>query len=239
MKTYREKIDKKFKQNIAVAHVKLEGDQCCRYQECNLGSLVADSLVHHMVLKRVQMNRLEEWTDYPIALVNGGGVRQSIFPGSVSLKSPYEVLPFKNDIYGVKMNGRVLLKALEHSVKDFNYTKLNGRFLQFSGLRLVYDLRKENNNRVVLAEVRCGNCSVPTFEPLSPNKKYSVIINSYMAGGGDGFKMFKDEELVKENFGDLILDCFIKYIKDRNIVIGNEERLRVLGLRSDWPKPTC
>lgn len=41
---------------------------------------------------------------------------------------------------------------------------------------------------------------MPKYEPLDPEKKYTVVMNSYMVGGGDGFTMIK-EELLKHNTG--------------------------------------
>ena len=46
----------------------------------------------------------------------------------------------------------------------------------------------------------CTECRVPKYEPLDPERTYTVVTNSYMVGGGDGYSMIK-EELLKHNTG--------------------------------------
>lgn len=49
--------------------VTLDGD--CRFRECNLGNLIADSMVH---ARSIQHNNSDGyWTDAAIAFMNGGG----------------------------------------------------------------------------------------------------------------------------------------------------------------------
>lgn len=46
----------------------------------------------------------------------------------------------------------------------------------------------------------CTDCRVPKYEPLDPEKTYTVVMPSYIVGGGDGYAMIK-EELLKHNTG--------------------------------------
>lgn len=41
---------------------------------------------------------------------------------------------------------------------------------------------------------------MPKYEPLDLEKTYTVVMPSYMVGGGDGFTMIK-EEFLKHNTG--------------------------------------
>lgn len=41
---------------------------------------------------------------------------------------------------------------------------------------------------------------MPKYEPLDLEKTYTVVMNSYMVSGGDGFAMVQDE-LLKHNTG--------------------------------------
>lgn len=63
-----------------------------------------------------------------------------------------------------------------------------------------YDLSKPVNQRVVSVSMLCTECRVPKYEPLDPEKTYTVVMSSYMVGGGDGFNMIK-EELLKHYTG--------------------------------------
>ena len=100
-------------------------------------------------------------------------------------------------------------------------------------MRVVYDLTKPPMNRVVKAEVRCTNCTVPDFEPLNDNQLYKIALTSFMAGGGDGYSMFRD------NRTSLILTAFLDseilttYIgKLSPISIGIEGRIRFVNSTS-------
>lgn len=63
-----------------------------------------------------------------------------------------------------------------------------------------YDLSKPVNQRAVSVSMLCTECRVPKYEPLDQEKTYTVVMSSYMVGGGDGFNMIK-EELLKHNTG--------------------------------------
>lgn len=46
----------------------------------------------------------------------------------------------------------------------------------------------------------CTECRVPKYEPLDPEKIYTVVMPSYLVDGGDGFGMIKSG-LLKHNTG--------------------------------------
>ena len=56
------------------------------------------------------------------------------------------------------------------------------------------------NQRVVSLSMLCTKCRVPKYEPLDLEETYTVVMPSYIVGGGDGFTMIKDE-LLKHNTG--------------------------------------
>lgn len=72
---------------------------------------------------------------------------------------------------------------------------------------MVYDLTRKPWNRVVQLDVLCTKCRVPTYEPLEMDKVYKVILPSYLANGGDGFRMIKDELLKHDSGKCLFLSC--------------------------------
>lgn len=55
---------------VGYTKVYLEGERSCRRKECNLGNLIADSMVNARVLEN---KGGEYWTDAAIALIMGGG----------------------------------------------------------------------------------------------------------------------------------------------------------------------
>lgn len=46
----------------------------------------------------------------------------------------------------------------------------------------------------------CTDCRLPKYEPLDPEKIYTVVMPSYIVDGGDGFDMIKNGQL-KHNTG--------------------------------------
>lgn len=55
---------------VGYTKVHLEGERTCRHKECNLGNLIADSMVNARALEN---KGGDYWTDAAIALIMGGG----------------------------------------------------------------------------------------------------------------------------------------------------------------------
>jgi 5'-nucleotidase len=79
--------------------------------------------------------------------------------------------------------------------------KINYSCLLIIGLRVEYDLHKKNGERVVRALARCEECRVPIYEPIDPNKSYNVITTAFLATGGDGFTVLKDNYESQQEMG--------------------------------------
>ena len=71
------------------------------------------------------------------------------------------------------------MAALENGVCQ--YPKLEGRFLQVSGVSFAFDPTKASGQRVDSQYVRVGD------EYLEMDTKYRLVTKSYMAAGKDGF----------------------------------------------------
>ena len=88
----------------------------CRLQECTLGNLVADSF--------------KSVSNSEVAIVNGGGVRNSLKKGSLTRAKIMEVCPFYNNLITKKVSGQCILDALEFGVSK--HPAASGGFLQVS-----------------------------------------------------------------------------------------------------------
>jgi len=149
----------------------------CRARECEMGNTVADAMVARMAAAGVT-----------IAFANGGGLRASLQEGSITLGDVLTVLPFQNKLYTMDLTGAALLAALEHGVNGVEEGA--GRFPQVSGLRFRLDVSvAPNAGRVSEVEVRTAE----GWGPLDPDATYTIVTNDFMAGGGDGYAMFRDE----------------------------------------------
>ena len=72
-------------------------------------------------------------------------------------------------------------------------------------MRVKYDVRKSVGERVMELSALCLNCEIPHYEPVTDDAKYSILVPSFIAGGGDGYSMFAEEALAAENLGKLLV----------------------------------
>lgn len=78
-----------------------------------------------------------------MALINGGNVRDytSDAWNNLTLSDLYAIFPFGNTLEVVYLKGAHIWEAFEHSVSDYSVLNPPGKFLQVSGIQVVYDLR--------------------------------------------------------------------------------------------------
>lgn len=163
---------------VGSSSVVLDGErEDVRYQETNLGNLIADSMAQ-------KANELVPGTT--IAMQNGGGIRASINEGDVTLGEIHTVMPFANLLVTLDLTGEEIWQALEHSVSKVEAGA--GQFMQVSGLQFKYDVAKPAFDRVWSVNVMTAD----GYEPLDLTKTYSVATNAFVADGGDGYTVFKN-----------------------------------------------
>lgn len=209
-------------------------DGSCRRNECNLGNFLTDAFVDWYA---VQYESVEFWTDASIAFLQGGGVRASIdhksSGGEITKEDANTVMPFNNTLEVIELTGVELLAALEHSVHRYTDGGQYGEFLQMSGVQVVYDMNQPTGKRVVDAKVVCAKCQIPTLEAIDKTKTYKIIMQSYLADGGDGFEVFNGKTVMKTTAIDL--DVFTDYLKKKSpIYPAVEWRITI----NNWNLPT-
>lgn len=147
-----------------------------RSRETNLGSFIADSY--------------RKYANADVALLNGGSIRSNTTygPGALTKRDVLSILPFENPIVKIEVTGATLRAALEHGVSRIREEKEAGLFPQVSGLRFTYDGRLAPGARVTSVTVN--------GTPLDNAKTYTLAINTYVLGGGDGYTMFTGARLL-------------------------------------------
>lgn len=147
--------------------------------ETPLGDLIADAQLAHA-------RTLDPETD--LALMNPGGIRADLTyadsggegDGVVTYGEAFTVQPFANTVNLLDLTGEQLLAVLQEQVSGANEEA--PKILQPSeGLTYTLDLTRTGAERIVADSVRIGG------EPLDPSAVYRVAVNSFLAGGGDGF----------------------------------------------------
>ena len=219
-------LDDLKKQIIGKTTVDLIGDaQIIRNQETNLGNLVADAMLWATAMDKTQ-----------IAIANDGGIRRTIKTGDISYGDVLEILPFGNRLVQFDLTGADLLAALEHGISQvYAGGGSAGRFPQIAGLKFSADLSKPVGSRV--SAVQVGNAK-DGFKPLDKNATYRIITNDFMAGGGDGYAMFKNGKNV--NGGDVPMDqSLTDYIKCLNAPVASQVEGRITLTGTPPPAPTA
>jgi 5'-nucleotidase / UDP-sugar diphosphatase len=172
-----------------------------RSQESALGNLVADAMLEATRADNTQ-----------VALMNGSGVRTSLKAGDITVGGVLEVLPFGNRLVQMGLKGSELLAALENGVS--RVSEGAGRFPQVAGLRFAYDVSRPAGQRVTGVEIGAFGSG---FQPLDLGATYRVVVNDFMAGGGDGYESL----LLGTNVqgGDVPLDnVLMDYIRARGTI---------------------
>jgi 5'-nucleotidase / UDP-sugar diphosphatase len=202
LKPYSDKIETIKEQSIGVEAVSLLDGvrENVRTKETNLGNLITDG----MLAKAKMIN-----PDTVVALTNGGGIRESINEGDITMGEVLTVMPFGNSLGIMELTGAEIKVALEHSVSQAPNT--NGGFLQVSGLKFTYDSSKPANERVVSVEISNGT----DYVALDEESSYYVATNTFTAKGGDGYDVFKkayEEGRVSEP-GYVDYEMFTEYLQ--------------------------
>lgn len=192
---YKEKLDRDLGTVIAKNNVKLDSgfgeNHHARYEESNVGNLIADAYKNHF--------------DTEIAFMNGGGIRANIESGDFRLRDAISILPFSNKVGAFKYSGKTIVEALEHGVSSVD--KKAGRFLQVSGMEYSYNPKNVVGSRV-------SNVTI-NGKPIQLETIYTVALPLYIKNGGDGFQMLKNTMGVVEidSEKNIDSDIFIDYVK--------------------------
>ena len=165
----------------ALVIARLESDLDCRRdtvrtREAAAGNFIAD-------LMRGQFK-----TD--AAVLNGGNIRgDRVIPaGPLTTADTQTMLPFGNEIDILALKGEVLWEALNWGLSGLKQGE--GRFLQVSGLRF-----KVKAGRVQEAWVQASDGK---YLPLAQDRTYSVAVTTFLADGGDGFRMLPAKALSRK-----------------------------------------
>ncbi|MFB9134964.1 bifunctional UDP-sugar hydrolase/5'-nucleotidase UshA [Vibrio olivae] len=158
LQRYQDKGQSQLNVKVAETNGKLEGDRnVVRFQQTNLGRLIATA---HM-----------ERAKADFAVMNSGGVRDSIEAGEVTYKDVLRVQPFANIITYTDMTGAEVLDYLNQVA---TMPVDSGAYAQFAGISMTVQYGKVSN-------VFIGG------EQLRLDDTYRFTVPSFNAAGGDGY----------------------------------------------------
>ncbi|SJZ79795.1 5'-nucleotidase [Trichlorobacter thiogenes] len=163
-----------------------------------------------------------------VAILNYGGIRRDLLHGKISAGDLLEVMPFTNSLVLVDLSGAELLKSLEDTVAfmlvKFGSDTLNMPFV--SGIRFSVQLTAPNGSRIECVQVRSDSGN---FVPVEPAQRYRVVVNSFVAEGGDGFGVIKTAAGFKSDTGIIDSDAMQDYLQKLGTIRNTtEQRICVL-----------
>ncbi|ENM3750517.1 bifunctional UDP-sugar hydrolase/5'-nucleotidase [Vibrio cholerae] len=163
LRPFQEKGQEQLSIKIAHSNGKLEGDRnVVRFEQTNLGRMIA---MAHMQRAKADF-----------AVMNSGGVRDSIQAGDITYKDVLKVQPFGNIVSYVDMNGQEVLDYLNVvATKPVD----SGAYAQFAGISMTVADGKVSN--VVIGG-----------KQLRLDATYRFTVPSFNAAGGDGYPKITD-----------------------------------------------
>jgi 5'-nucleotidase / UDP-sugar diphosphatase len=120
------------------------------------------------------------------AVQNSGGIRDEIPRGTLTAKTVHQVLPFDNTVVVVDLDENGLGRLLKHMAvgaarNDKGFPQVSG------GLEMTVET---GSGRLRKARIH--------GKPLNPGRTYRIATNSYLAAGGDGYRMLSDSGYVHD-----------------------------------------
>ena len=224
MGDYMKKYNDRLGEVIGESEVDLDARKdIVRSRESNIGNLIADSW-------------LDWFKDAEIALVNGGSIRgDRIYPaGPITYLTVNEILPFRNEVVEVKVNGSDLKQVLEVSASALRIGNdgcpdscraPTGGFLQIGGLKITIDTTQPPfcavySGKEIKEIINPGSRIVDVkvykdgiWTPLDSSTIYTIVINGWLAEGGDGHYIFSDDNIEKEFTTVITTDILVNYIQ--------------------------
>ncbi|MEO7502116.1 MAG: 5'-nucleotidase C-terminal domain-containing protein, partial [Gemmatimonadaceae bacterium] len=133
-----------------------------------------------------------------IAIMNNGGIRANLRAGTATYGSLFEVQPFGNVLYSLKMTGSQLREYLERLV---NRDELRAHV---SGVTIGYNPELPRGKRI-------GSLTFPAGRTLAEGAIYNVIVNDFLATGGENLVPPQGARMTPLNVSDL--DAFVGYLR--------------------------
>ena len=139
-----------------------------------------------------------------IALVNVTGVRVAIPAGDVRYADAFSMMPFGNNLVVMTLTGAQLKAVLEQQYAGPNRDSGRPAALAPSeGFRYTVDVSRPSGDRVAAMSLN--------GRAILPSGRYRVVVNNYLASGGDGLSGFTAGTDLTDK-GIIDVDAFVDWI---------------------------
>jgi 5'-nucleotidase len=126
-----------------------------------------------------------------MAIQNGGGVRDDLLAGDITIGDVYTILPFANTLVELTLSGQEVIDVIEDALSNrLDDGGSTGSYPYGSKVRWHIDASKAEDGRVSGVEVYDPDTA--TWAPIDTTATYVVATNSFIASGRDGYDAFGD-----------------------------------------------
>lgn len=179
-----------------------------RGKESNLGNFVTEAM------------KVKSGAD--LAITNGGGIRDSISAGDITIGQIHTVFPFTNFLVLIEASGQDIVDALEYGTDA--YPEVAGKFPQVSGISYTLDVNEKVGTRVKDVLINGS--------PIDLKKTYKLATNDFMAAGGDGYTMFEGNKILSED--TTLADLLVEYLGEvKEIDYSVDGRLNIIETKEE------
>lgn len=155
----------------------------------------------------VELGYLEK---QPIVIMNGGGYRDSIAAGEITVGTMYNITPFDNYLVTMDLTYDQLKSNLENGIMNTNVG-----WVTTSGITVYYDSSKPAGERITemyYTPVDATGNQTALAIPIVAGDVYPVVINDFMFTGGDQYN-FSGAQNIKTFDGNMMRDSISNQLK--------------------------
>ena len=194
------KTDLEKKMNIQISYSPIELSKAGT--NSHLGNLLADYLYE----AGNQWLMTQHNTTAHGAVMNIGGIRNSIGQGKILVRDIYEVMPFENEVVIVKFKGKAIESLFEYYEKSQKNNPVSGLNIEVVEGKLTQALIKGKR--------------------VDSTQDYYIVTSDYLALGGDNMGFFSQGESIMT--GMKLRDVFIEKFKQNNPLHLNQVEQRLI-----------
>jgi 5'-nucleotidase len=158
---------------------------------------------------------LDQAPSADLAIQNGGGCRTDIEQGNYTISDAFTLLPFANTLFTLEMTGAEIVQVLNEATRTALSGVSTGAYPYASGIR--YDV-DENNADTPVSGVEVNVRLAGEWTPIDEAASYTVVTNSFIAAGRDGYDTFATIAEVT----DLFLEygnTFVQYARQEGVLL--------------------
>ncbi|HET6560562.1 MAG TPA: bifunctional metallophosphatase/5'-nucleotidase [Marmoricola sp.] len=151
-----------------------------------------------------------------IAFMNPGGIRADLVEnadGDVTYGAAFTVQPFNNYVTSQTLTGAQIRDLLNEQWNGRNEGAENNKILQVSGINYTWDrtLADAPDADAIVGDILVDVDGDGVDDVLDPAQSYRIVVNAFLADGGDGFATFA--EGVDRYVGGLDIDALAEYLE--------------------------